>query len=790
MVYAVAHMAAKKPSKDQEVQKKYYAWYEAEYAKCVHLDTLAERHPQVADLAAGFDYGYSSIWRHECLANMKYFSGLRKTEYCVTALSIHRQQTKAAYRTIYAFIYTYLEKDKPVHEYVSCCPTFKSMDGEYRHRFIGTHQFNEAVKINAEAFMLIRGHVDAALKAGDITFMMVTSNTEDEDKLSKAIERSISAAKLDVFTYCAAWLIDYNRYSGGKLENHLADGYVQAMFGKSDAELQAQIKDLKIERTAFIRYRKSKDQKILALELGQKLIPLTVTEVEECENVQYTPWREAYIASLVGDLVINGAGPMFPILNDWIFVTNSTTSFYDNPVNHIRAKYSNEAQQLVKDLEQVRQKTYVVDPVQKKELYLSYNMEGLSDTIQIPMEFAEAQLVQSNIGLVTISEHVGRTLGDLRNLFMDNLYAKLHGPIFRDFALFSKYVFEFVYGAYCLNYHYGCIHTDLHLNNGTTFMKRSLYTAATDSYDLENPKIIYEVNGKLYMFPHYGSYSALIDFSRALLSRKYIKEHFDPKKVSDIVLDQKARIIRTYEQNLPDFYTAHQTQLEQALILNYDAVHRLLEAVDVYKIAMGWEHIVTELQANPEQMKTYGDAKMLKEQALPLLKKLQNQALGYLTTQMQKVLSAPTKAEAEQIPHPNLTILEECFSADVVVKGGGKALEGTLVDYHRLENELTYNVREYEKFPPTVKLDYVKEHKVPGEMEAVVHFRTYEAYLKTGSIEEKIDEVVDAMRETLVERRGLPEDLVGTEPKKPSKEAVKKQEQALTSSANDYYYES
>ncbi len=776
--------------KEREIKNKYYKWYESEYSKCVHLDTLAERHPQVAALAKGFEHGYSSIWRHECLANMKYFAGLRKIEYNVTALSIHRQQTKAAYRTIYGFIYSYFEKGKPVHEYVSSCPTFKSMDGEYRHRFITVHQFNESMKVNVDAFTLIREHVVKSLKDGDVTFMMHTSNTEDDDKLSKAIEKSISSAGLDLLSYCAAWLIDYNRFSNGWLENHLADGYVQAMFGKADAELQAQIVKLKVDRLALQRYKKSKDQRLLVLELGQKLIPLTVTEVEECENIQYTPWREAYIASLVGDLVINGAGPMFPILNDWFFVVNSTTSFYDNPVNHIRAKYSEEAMQLVKDLEQVRQKTYVVDPVQKKELYLSYNMEGLSETIQIPMEFAESQLVQSNIALLTITEHIGRTLGDLRTMLADKTYSKMHGPMFADFSAFSKYVFEFVYGVYCLNYHYGCIHTDLHLNNGTTFVKRPLYDLATHTYEIEKAKLIYEVNDKLYLFSHYGAYSAIIDFSRALLSRKYIKEHFDPKKVSDIMLDQKARILRTYEQNLPDFYTTHQTQLEQALILNYDAVHRLVEAVDVHKIALGWEHIITELQANPEQLKAFGDATMLKNQALPLIKKLQNQALGYLTTQMQKVLAAPTKADYEQIPHPNLSILEECFAEFVIPKAGVLKQEGTLVDYHRLENELTYNVREYEKFPPTVKLDYVKEHKVPGELEAVVRFRTYEDYLKSGSIEEKIEEVVDSVRETLVERRGMPEELAEAESKKPTKDEVKKQEQALASSANDYYYES
>lgn len=780
-------------SKDEQIQAEYYKWYEDEYAKCVHLDSLAERHPHVEDLVHGFDYGFSSIWRHECLANMKYFASVRKIEYCVTVLSIHRQQNKAGYRTIYGFIYTYFDDGKPVHEYISCCPTFRSMDGEYRHRFINIHQFNTAIAANKESVDEIRAHIQAEIQAGNVVLMMSTSNPGEGDKLSKTVEKSIIQRGLDILAYCGAWMIDYVRYIRGRLENHLVEGYVPAMFGKSDAELYERLKNVKVDVLIFQRYRKSKDQKIFALEIGQKIIPLTVTEVEECENIQYTPWREAYIASLVGDLVINGAGPMFPILNDWFFAVNSTTAFYDNPVNHIRAKYSEEASQLVRDLEQVRQKTYVVDPINKKELYLSYNMEGLSDAIQVPMEFAEAHLVQSNISLVTLTEHVGRTLGDLRNLALDKVHAKLYGPVFRDYKTFAKYVFEFIYGIYCLNYHYGCIHTDLHLNNGTTFVKRTLYSVARDDYDVEDPCLIYEVNKKLYRFPHYGAYAAIIDYSRALLSRRFIKTKFDPKQVPDIIADQKTRILRTYEQNLPDFYTLHRTQIEQALILNYDAVHRLLEAVDVYKISRGWEHILTELRNNPEQMKELADTKMLDEQALPLLKKLQNMALGFLTTQMQKVLSAPTKSHYEQIPHPNLSILEECF-ADFVLSSdkNRKSLQGTLVDYHRLENELVYNVREYEKFPPTVKLDYVKAHKVPGEIEAVKRYRTYEDYLKSGPIEDKVEQVVASVKNTLIERRGMPEGLAHDDAahRNPTKDELRKQAEALAASNNIYYYES
>lgn len=779
--------------KEKAIQEKYYKWYESEYAKCIGLDTLIERHPslKLKDVVAGFEYGYSSIWRHECLANMKYFAGVRKVEYIPTVFSIIRKGAKATYRSIYAFVYSYLDGSTIKHEYISCCPTFKSMDGEYRHRFITMTQFEATYALDSDLMTQLETHAQKQLKSGDISFALETRAHENIE-LAKKVEKALDKLRLPLRIYAAAWLVDFSRYVDGKLENHLADGYVPAMFTKEDNiiydKLAARV--AKFPRIHFVRYQKSAGQSVTVLELGQKLISLTVREVEECSNIQYGPWREAYIASLVGDLVINGIGPMFPIMNDWFFLLKSSTSFYDNAVNHVRAKFSNEASEMIKQLEEVRQKTYVVDPVQKRELYFSYNMEGMSEAIEIPVEFAEAQIIRSPIGMVTVTEHVGRTLGDLLVLMKDELYRKIHGPMFQDFNMLAKYIYEFIYGLWCLNLHYGCIHTDLHLNNGTTFMKRPIYNPGTGKYDIAIPRCIYEVNGKLYLFPHFGAIAAIIDYSRALLSRKHIKENFEPSQVSEIVGDQKARILRAYEQNLPDFYATHKIEIEQALIINYDAVHRLFEAVDAYKISQGWLHLIDQLLNNPEQLKAMGDAKMLKEQAIPMLKRIQSQATVFLTVHMQKVFQAPSKADAEQMPRPNLAILEDVFSEFVITEE--TSLKGiTLIDYHCAANEIKYNVREYEKFPPTVKLDYVKQHKVPGEMEAVERFRSYEDYLKE-PIDEKVETVVQEVKDSKAERRGWPEELRPETVKntKNTKEAKKEQAAALLASANTNYYDS
>ena len=44
----------------------------------------------------------------------------------------------------------------------------------------------------------------------------------------------------------------------------------------------------------------------MQIELGQKLIPLNISEAQNPFNIIYKPWREFLISQRVQDLVING----------------------------------------------------------------------------------------------------------------------------------------------------------------------------------------------------------------------------------------------------------------------------------------------------------------------------------------------------------------------------------------------------------------------------------------------------------------------------------------------------
>lgn len=75
---------------DEKV-KRYYKHYESQFADIIGLESLESKAKDkkldwLVDACKRFGYPYSSIWRYENLANMKYLVPLRKTDYICTVL--------------------------------------------------------------------------------------------------------------------------------------------------------------------------------------------------------------------------------------------------------------------------------------------------------------------------------------------------------------------------------------------------------------------------------------------------------------------------------------------------------------------------------------------------------------------------------------------------------------------------------------------------------------------------------------------------------------------------------
>lgn len=771
--------------------KKYYSWQEEEFKKVINVKQLyvkAEELKLSWLQEALFDPRWSSIWRHEVLGTLKYYVIPKKTEYICTWFRISRSGSTSyraiknvQFHTIYAFMYSYDDPIKGLqHEFACACPTFISADGEYRHRFMSIQQYLDMREVHAYLLDKVEEHFVQQLVTKQVSISTETIYPpyleSKKLQLHKQLISFIDKYRLTILFYIVTWFNDYLKYTDGTLENHIIKGYPEAMFSSHDENFYKTIcEQVKSKINFIVRdfQRFHKPQKVSGipyLEVGQKIIPITVKQLEEIDSIQHDIWAEMRISLLVGDLVINGISPSFPIFNTWFLIQGTKTSMYDNQIMSFKMNHSTIASEIVRKLEGDRRGTYILDPIKKNEIYLSYNMEGLSKTIEVAMDYAEESMIMAKTTLCSLVEHVGRTMADQPN-FICIKYNEHNGPLFESHLWFAKYMFEYLYGIYMMNSKLNLIHGDLHLNNVTVFMKRGLVDPNTETTHVPNPHIIYNVDDILYIFPHYGRFSCIIDFSRSIIGSQFPLEKLDIPHA--IAADQRRKILRTFEKEFPEFYQEHHQSIQSSLLSDYDAVFHAFSAIDAYKLASGMIHMLT----TRKEIKNTETPNLIK-----FLTGIQQSAFHYLTVVMLQIFARQTSAE--KIGWPLAQIITDHFAPYTVNKfiPLGKT---TIVDYYSSSNTIRYNTRNYDDFPPNVKLDYVIKHKIPIEQVGIANYYDYQEYIRVRNENERVAEIQEAECAIKSERRGSPESSVVT----PSKEKIKDFQKHLTT-INEFYYSS
>lgn len=756
---------------------KYFSWYEKQYGETIGLPNFKKRTSGwLRESLDKFVFPYSSIWRHEVLDNLKYHITPRKVEQICTVFKIDRSKSMGKDRTVefhtsFAFLYSHDDKKGFSHDYVCIGPTFQSADGEYRAKFISFRQFQYVMKQFEKLVLPVEeqvvkwlGKKHMSLQAESF-FPFSLSKSNDFDKTKRQFLEQIDKERIVIQLYVAAWLLEYKRYDDGSQENHLVPGFKQAMFAKEDQQFyHTQIKPL--EEKLF---KDSGDFNSLLGQImpypghivnvamcGQKLIPLRVLDVEDPDNIKFAPWREMYISSFISDLVINGITPGFPIFVDWFYISTNSPEIWDNKISHLKLEHSLVATDIVKRLETARRNTFRVDE-EGKEVYISYKMQGMSDAIEVPMTYAEKEIILAPVTLCSLVEHVGRTVADMPTMLIKPWYVKNLGPLFTDIAVTRKYLFEYTYALYCANTKFQVIHSDLHLNNVTFYMVRSYYANVFDPESklvVKNAHSIYDLSSEgkssledVYIFPHYGRYSCIIDFSRGFVGRDKLMKDYPENRVEEFISHQRRRMMQTLEHEIPDFYKSHKEHIEALLLQNFDLAFKLLTAIDTYKLMRGLQSLLDKIKHDPA--------------VATLLDKIVNMALSFLTVEMQRAFRREIR-EPRDIEWPNRTIINECFRDALIEHFEEKAARRddpekpiAIVDLFTYRNELKYNIREYDKFPPNVKFDYILEHKIPIDKSGMKNWEEYQKYLKQEPIEDKIAQISEDVKAEKMERRGV-----------------------------------
>jgi hypothetical protein len=718
------------------------AWYIKHYKeKYLQFPTLKKIMDNFNDEKSDYLYLYGSYNRLNALVSFGYFLDIDIVNTICTTFKIRDLQTDT--ESIYSFGYYEKNKEKSgikladtafTYRYFTTGGSFLSKDGEYRVGLISFANIRGIyiMPIIQNIFQDISIYLHKKLLDRK---MMLTKEyfypTDDKKIIETDLEYYSFEVQKDLFV--VAWFNTMFNLHLGIIENHLNEKYIQIMtkYKKDDLEFfEGLLKKYSFEQMNKLRYisnhifltnNLANEKKETATKVGQKIIPLSIAEVQNPFNIRFKPWREYLISAHLANYVVNNVSPGFFITNSWFYIKNSRKGLFDNDIQFTRMQRSELAVQITELLARAKIFTYENIHEQKStskklskktiDSWISNKFKELSEKIQDPIDYAKEEIIMSNVAFCIISEYVGRTIMDVILLAKSSpYYDKLIGSPFTlsGYPLFAKYIFELCYNLYCMNSLSGVIHGDLHLNNAT--LKALTYTNIRNINDIKNPNVLYVLGDEnaQYIFQTTGYYLCLIDFSRCIVLPEKINSFKDtslPKtyaildNMKEFQSDQVERLLKIYIHYTTDSMS-HIDELRILFKNKFEAVFKLLTATDLFGFTQ--KLIMVFSSADTSILKPH-------KNCIELLKKINNYAQQFLIVEMNKLISNKDYEQTVlSMEWPIYTIIKNCFYDHLIINNPIQ----NIIDVYNINNPLIYSLNKLDKFPLIIKdPKYIKNKK-------------------------------------------------------------------------------
>ena len=380
--------------------------------------------------------------------------------------------------TIYAYLHSAIEQDGgSQHRFICCSPTFRSQDGEYRHRMIPWPQFTALRSHFEDTFNMIDALItkkfDTHQTQYHIDLFYDTSLRFD----AQEYRRSIDSDRLAIWFHCIAWFCDFHLIRQGIMENHIHPAYQYVMYQDDDLPTYTAIMEkLGLPYYDLLANKMSCYYPDVTLgvgavsayvECGQKIFPVTIFEALRTGDVRFDVWREMYLTNLCSNMVLNLVTPCFPFINNWFYVHNGHPGIFDNMSMHEKYEQSKLATDIHDKLEEANNMTnYQLDSAKGK---VNFKFHHLSHLITRSDIFVDSRLRLADILVCMTVEHTGRTLRDIPALLESEQPPPEIVHMFADDDSFAKHIFEYVYSFYCMNTKVGILHGDVHMNSVTLY---------------------------------------------------------------------------------------------------------------------------------------------------------------------------------------------------------------------------------------------------------------------------------------------------------------------------------
>lgn len=714
----------------------------------------SSQYKQFLDSMSVDSFSLSGARRVQSFHIIKYGYPARRAGYVVAAFRVKcfaPGSMTVSHETHYAYAYWPRQPrfgavaEEP--EYVCLSPTFDSRDGEYRHRFIWYPQFHEGYEANVPNLSKIEDRLLRLQNSDEVGIdTLVYSN---DDVARQQVGRCIKTKRLDLKTLVAVLATDALRFKVGTLQTHAAPSYVTLFTLLHEQFAGVFANWSQADKESMSVFETGRANQPLRTQCGQKLMPLTIREAIQVCDINFAPWREIWVSQRVTDLVVNGVAPMFAISNNWFYLDGVDRDLFGNEAMHTRYVRSQNAEEITEKLLQGRE---LADKVSEKD----YRMGQFDAHMHRSIEYAREFILLTDLAMCATSEYVGMTLGSVADIIRRS--PTVSPAFFRMFAepsMLVRYLFDICYGTALLHRRCGVIHTDLHQNNLTIHELESQYVGKiakgehTFTPRYSNPVIAYIAgdSGEVdtYVFPHDGWFASIIDFSRAIVgpaARQDIVGELGESVAAGFYRDQVPRALRALHAYVPNFFKQNQEQLKGLMYTNFEAMFRVLTAIDFIAIGQNCGALFKDIAARQEEPPRAGEVHALKiaAEGAKYAEKIAQIANDHLVVHLVDLI-----AGGKTPAHIGDTILRDVFSdyrysawvgGETPAHVGFSFDQTTLVAVYNGAAPLTYSGSNYVLYPPWARFEELEPHLGNINIAQITADRGTRPFLESRSLDE------------------------------------------------------
>lgn len=715
-----AERAEKVKKLQSEIKRKYIE----QYMKILDLDD----YPKIKS-ALSKDTEIFQRYSHRLrittnLQRMKYSYRQHRTNNICVCFKASSGGASASYAYLYAQ-YNPAGPEFTKYTLWCCGGSYDSQDGEYRARLLPFSRYTELSEKYAEAIAIaervVVDRVASAALALHADFFYPSNFSGSE----RQFEDTINSQRLAIKFFVFAWLRDFDAILHNIIENHINATYRHVIFRAEDQRVYNDVtaavgaNNVAILRRSLASYSRKlgEVEAITPIECGQKIFPMTAFEAIKVHDINFAIWREIHISNMCTDLLLNFVSPSFPCINNWFFIENAHSGLFDNASMHVKYRNSTIATSISTQLRDIDKHNYVD---KRRELGpINSRFMRLSKYMQKSLVYADSAIALTDLAVCVTSEFVGRTFRDITTVITRSPYYG-QSRILSDIDSFSRHIFEYIYALFCMNTRLGLLHGDLHMNNVTLY--RMYASDIMHGADMR-PYILYILRDHLYLFPHYGLYSCIIDFSRAVFGDpQTLVEEFGERYAEIFMKEQRIRIMRILFTHFSKFMERNHADIERLLSSNLALMFKIITAIDPYIICTNMKILLTvDPVVKSGEVKLHGDI-------IKLLTKIADAAETFMIDNIKRAIDG-TLTSSDDIEWPNYRILRKFFEryettedaiiANPVVK---------IADIFNYNNDLKYHIEEYDTWGPLLSLDIVKKAATKYKLEPTQAMISWEEF--------------------------------------------------------------